>query len=241
MTTQAAKLLDRFDDIHNLLSDLTQQERRALEQVAIVKQLAQRQEIARVSEPVDGLYLVIDGKIRVESLSNDGKYFSVGTLPSGDFHGLISVLDEQPSLHSAWALTETTSVVFPPQTVRDLVRRNAAVNAKVIQCLCKRSRMSFAINDRFALAGSSQRVAQGLLSIAEGKHSLDAKASPEGIIKISQHELSSMLALSRMSVNRTLKDLENRGLLTLGYNRVRINDFAGLRCFVQGESRSLRL
>ena len=132
MTTQAAKLLDRFDDIHNLLSDLTQQERRALEQVAIVKQLARRQEIARVSEPVDGLYLVIDGKIRVESLSNDGKYFSVGTLPSGDFHGLISVLDEQPSPHSAWALTETTSVVFPPQTVRDLVRRNAAVNAKVI-------------------------------------------------------------------------------------------------------------
>ena len=42
MTTQAAKLLDRFDDIHNLLSDLTQQERRALEQVAIVKQLARR-------------------------------------------------------------------------------------------------------------------------------------------------------------------------------------------------------
>lgn len=239
MTAQVARLLDRFEDIHNLFSDLTQQERQALEKIALVKQLAAGKEIARVSEPVDGLYLVIDGKIRVESLTKDGKYYSVGTLPRGDVHGLISALDEQPSLHYAWAVTETTSIVIPPQAVRELVYRNAAFNAKVIQCLCKRGRMSFAINDRFALAKSAQRVAQSLLALFAGEHSLDAPASLEGEIKINQQELSSMLALSRMTVNRTLKDLERRGLLILGYNRVRINDLEGLRGFAQNDGKSL--
>ncbi len=238
MTPQIAKLLHRFEDIHNLFSGLTQQERHALERVAIVKQLDARQEIARVSKKIDGLYLLIDGTIRVESLSSEGKYFSVGTLPPGDVHGLISVLDEQPSPHYAWTMTKTTAVVIPAQAVRDLVYRNAAVNASVIQCLCKRGRMSFAMNDRLALANSSQRVAQGLLAIADGTHSLYLSANSEGEIKINQQELSSMLGLSRMSVNRTLKDLESRCLLTLGYNRVRINDLAGLRDFAKAGDRS---
>ena len=239
MTSRVAKLLHRFEDKHNLFSGLTQQERHGLEQVAIVKQLEARQEIARVSKKIDGLYLLIDGAIRVESLSNEGKYFSVGTLPPGDVHGLISVLDEQPSPHFAWAMTKTTTVVIPAQAVRDLVYRNTDVNASVIQCLCKRGRMSFAINDRFALANSSQRVAQGLLAIANGKYSLDASANSEGEIKINQQELSSMLGLSRMSVNRTLKDLERRCLLTLGYKRIRINDLAALRDFAEAGGKSV--
>ena len=237
MTRQVAKLLRRFEDIHNLFSGLTQQERHVLEQVAIVKQLEARQEIARVSKKIDGLYLLIDGAIRVESLSNEGKYFSVGTLPPGDVHGLISVLDEQPSPHFAWAMTKTTTVVIPAQAVRDLVYRNTDVNASVIQCLCKRGRMSFAINDRFALANSSRRVAQSLLSIADGTHSLYVSANSEGEIKINQQELSAMLGLSRMSVNRTLKDLERRCLLTLGYKRIRIDDLTGLRDFAEAGDR----
>lgn len=237
MTRQVAKLLRRFEDIHNLFSGLTQQERQLLEQVAIVKQLEAKQEIARVSERIGGLYLLIDGAIRVESLSNEGKYFSVGTLPPGDVHGLISVLDKQPSPHFAWTITKTTTVVIPAQAMRDLVYRNAAVNASVIQCLCKRGRMSFAINDRFALANSSRRVAQSLLSIADGTHSLYVSANSEGEIKINQQELSAMLGLSRMSVNRTLKDLERRCLLTLGYKRIRIDDLTGLRDFAEAGDR----
>ena len=231
MSTRVAEQLDLFVDIHGLFADLTPQDRQMLEHVAVVKRLTPGQEIARVSEPVDGLYLVIDGKIRVQSLSHDGKNFSVGALPPGDVHGLISVLDEQPSLHFARAVTETTVVVIPSQAVRELVHRNAAISSKVIHCLCKRNRMAFAMNDRFAFTDSSQRVAHGLLAIAEGDLTLDAPASSEGEIEINQQELSSMLALSRQSVNRSLKNLERQGLLTVGYNRLRINDLSGLRDF----------
>ena len=59
----------------------------------------------------------------------------------------------------------------------------------------------------------------------------------KGEIKINQQELSAMLGLSRMSVNRTLKDLERRCLLTLGYKRIRIDDLTGLRDFAEAGDR----
>ena len=159
----------------------------------------------------------------------DGKQFYVGTITSGELHGLASVMDEKPSLHFVRVVGGATVVFLPAASFRNLVYSNRQLCEKVIKLLCDRVRFLSAVNDRFALTKTLDRVAQCLADLSTGFFSTSETTLVETELDINQYDLSSMLALSRQSVNRSLKALEARGLVTIGYNRIHINNLPQLR------------
>ena len=182
-----------------------------------------------MGELVHGLYLIVEGTARVSSLSVDGKQFYVGTITSGELHGLASVMDEKPSLHFVRVVGGASVVFLPAASFRNLVYSNRQLCEKVIKLLCDRVRFLSAVNDRFALTKTLDRVAQCLADLSTGFFSTSETTLVETELDINQYDLSSMLALSRQSVNRSLKALEARGLVTIGYNRIHINNLPQLR------------
>lgn len=220
MTSSVRELLSRYGDVHQLFVDIDAATRKELESIAIAKTLGDGKEIGTVGEPVHGLYLIVEGTARVSSLSVDGKQFYVGTITGGELHGLASVMDEKPSLHYVRVVGAATVVVLPAASFRNLVYTNRQLCEKVIQLLCDRVRF---------LSAVSERVAQCLADISTGYFSTGETTLAEAELEINQYDLSSMLALSRQSVNRSLKALEARGLVTIGYNRIHINRLPQLR------------
>ena len=99
MTSSVRELLNQYGDVHQLFVDLDAATRKQLESIAIAKTLDDGKEIGNVGEPVYGLYLIVEGTVRVSSLAVDGRQFYVGTITGGELHGLASVMDEKPSLH----------------------------------------------------------------------------------------------------------------------------------------------
>ena len=231
MTASVRELLDRYGDVHQLFIDVGAATRKQLECIAVAKTLGDGQEVGNVGEVVRGLYLIVEGTARVSSLSADGKQFYVGTITSGELHGLASVMDEKPSLHFVRVVGDATVVILPAAAFRNLVYTNLQLCEKVIKLLCDRVRFLSAVNDRFALTKPLDRVAQCLADISTGYFSTSETTLPEAELEINQYDLSSMLALSRHSVNRSLKALEAKGLVTIGYNRIHINNLPQLRAF----------
>ena len=176
-------------------------------------------------------YLIVEGTVRVNSLSVDGAQFYVGALTSGELHGLVSVMDEKPCLHFVRVVDSATVVFIPAASFRSLVYSNQTLLEKVIDLLCDRVRFLSAVSDRFALTKPLDRVAQCLADISDGYFSTSANRLVEAELEINQYDLSSMLALSRQSVNRSLKDLEAKDLITVGYNRIHLNNLPELRRF----------
>ena len=120
---------------------------------------------------------------------------------------------------------------IPAVSFRGLVYSNQTLLEKVIDLLCDRVRFLSAVSDRFALTKPLDRVAQCLADISDGYFSTSENRLVEAELEINQYDLSSMLALSRQSVNRSLKDLEAKDLITVGYNRIHLNNLPELRRF----------
>jgi CRP-like cAMP-binding protein len=80
---------------------------------------------------------------------------------------------------------------------------------------------------------SGRRCAAALLQISGCRHV--EKASAQGIqAPLSQEELASIANLSRTSVSTILHELEQAGLVRLGYRSVSIENASGLRAMIDG-------
>ncbi len=227
MSLRVSDLIRRYGDIHHLLANLDGGLLRRIEGIASARALAANEGVARANEAVDGLYLLVDGGLRVHSLSGEGKQHLAGILGPGDVFGIIPVMDDKPSLHYADTTAPTTVVFLPAAAFRALVYSSPRLTENVIKLLCQRGRLAFAINDRFGLTATPYRVARCLADIS----SYFAESEIVGLeleLEINQYELSSMLAISRQSVSRELKELERQDLVTVGYNRIRVNDLERL-------------
>ena len=231
MKSSLSELLDQYGDVHELFTDLDHGTRKQLESIAKAETLSDGQEIGVVGSLVPGLYLIVEGTVRVNSLSVDGAQFYVGALTSGELHGLVSVMDKKPCLHFVRVVDSATVVFIPAASFRSLVYSNQTLLEKVIDLLCDRVRFLSAVSDRFALTKPLDRVAQCLADISDGYFSTSANPLTEAELEINQYDLSSMLALSRQSVNRSLKDLEAKDLITVGYTRIHLNNLPELRRF----------
>ena len=168
MTSSVRELLSRYGDIHQLFVDVGAETRKHLESIAVARTLGDGKEIGTVGELVHGLYLIVEGTARVSSLSVDGRQFFVGTITSGELHGLASVMDEKPSLHFVRVVGGATVVILPAESFRNLVYSNRQLCEKVVKLLCDRVRFLSSVNDRFALTKTLDRVAQCLADLSTG-------------------------------------------------------------------------
>ena len=168
MKLSVSELLKQYSDVHELFTDIDDATSRQLESIAKAETLRDEQEIGTVGSLVHGLYLIVEGTVRVNSLSMDGAQFYVGALTSGELHGLVSVMDEKPCLHFVRVVDSATVLFIPSASFRSLVYTNQKLLARVIDLLCDRVRFLSAVSDRFALTKPLDRVAQCLADISDG-------------------------------------------------------------------------
>ncbi len=71
------------------------------------------------------------------------------------------------------------------------------------------------------------RLARRLVLMAESYG--DARTGTARVVGVKQEELATMLWTSRQTINRCLKELEQRELVRLSYGKVEITDLEGLR------------
>lgn len=228
MTTSAAKLFNSFRDTHQLLGQLSERQKEALAQAAVVRRFDARQVVATLGGPVDGVHFLIEGCMRLESLTESGERFLVGDLQSGDVFGLLAVLDGQPSVHHTVAHGDTLSVFIPAQRFRNVIFSDPDMMRETIKIMCQRLRMSLVMVTRFAPGSQSMRVVRCLVALADQSGHAD-KPGRHLYLNINQFDIAAMLSISRQSVNRVLKELEADGLIKIGYNQIEVLDLVQLR------------
>ncbi len=81
---------------------------------------------------------------------------------------------------------------------------------------------TIARRDFESLLGAHPLIARQLLKLLYLLAYRPGQVEPDAPIDLSQDELAKMLAASRQTLNRLLKELEQEGLLTLGYRTIRL-------------------
>jgi DNA-binding response OmpR family regulator len=157
------------------------------------------------------VYFVDKGLIKTFKATNEGKELITGLHRNGDFFGFVSLLEEKPNNESAIVLKESNVYMIPQQDFHTLIYGNKDIARKFIAMLA--SNLYDAENKLLELAYQSvrQRVATLLLKLNSQVDSSNGDKS----ITVARKDLSGMVGTTTESLNRTLVDFKNEGLIEL--------------------------
>jgi CRP-like cAMP-binding protein len=172
--------------------------------------------------------LLLAGRAKVSTLSEDGHETVLGFRGPGDILGELSAVDEEPHLATVTVVeTGEALVVTHPQFLAAL-RADPDLAIALLRMVVVRLRDADHKRAEFVALDVVGRVAQRLVELAA-----DYGQGAEGGIRIdltmSQRELAGWVGASREAANKALAQLERAGLITTVDRHLVVLDLEGLR------------
>lgn len=172
-------------------------------------------------QPVSGAYVVLEGQLRVFTVSPGGTEATLYMIEPGETCVLALNCVFNDLLYPAWVQAERSSRVgiIPGPVYRRLFELDSAVRAFTVRNL---STLVFRlINELEQIHGSHhrQRLAHFILH----------RASSDGVLRMTQQQMAGHLGTTREVVARLMQELVARGLVRTARGEVRIADLFGLR------------
>jgi len=178
-------------------------------------------------EPAEHWIGVIDGLVKVGTVSLEGKAITFIGVGAGGWFGEGSMLKDEPRRYEAVALRASRIAYMPRATFQWLLETSISFNRHLLLQLNERLGQLIGTLESERLLGPEGRVARCLSQLFNPL--LYPRQSPR--LKISQAELGLLTGLSRQRVNQALQELERYGLLKVEYGAVTIESLDGLREF----------
>lgn len=194
--------------------------------LARVRELAAGQCLFQRGDAPCGLYAVLEGAMRVGAVSSEGKEALLTLVQAPHWFGEISLFDGQPRTHDAFAEGPTRLLWIPQAQLLQWLQQHPQHWRELALLMSHKLRWVFVALEQQSLLAAAPRVAHRLLQIAEGYGERDVA---QWRLQLSQEQLALMLSLSRQTINQILKNLEQAGVVRLGYGEVEIVDAQRLR------------
>src|SRR5882672_9843983 len=164
------------------------------------------------NEEGDFFFMIIEGRIKVTILGDDGREIILSVLGPGDFFGEMALLDNEPRSATAIAAEDTELLSLHRTDFQSTVGANLAISHALIKILTTRLRRANHQISTLALLDVYGRVARVILDTArdEGKRLKDGRIA---FRRATHQEIANRIGTTRETVTRMLKDLERQGLI----------------------------
>ena len=204
---------------------LTPEEMARVEGAVVEKSYEAGAYVCRKGEPVDHWIGIVEGLLKMASLSASGKLTTFTGLPSGAWFGEGSLLKQEPRRYDAIALRPSRVALMPRSTFAWLLDHSIPFNRFLIVQLNERLAQFIGLVEFDRLLDVEARVARCLASLFNPQ--LYPRTGKE--LAISQEEIGYLAGISRQRVNQALKALERATLLRVGYGGIVVLDLEALR------------
>jgi CRP/FNR family transcriptional regulator, cyclic AMP receptor protein len=206
---------------------LTPDERSVVEAQTIACSVAKGDYVCRKGEPVEHWIGVVEGLVKIATVSSQGKLATFSGVPTGGWFGEGSLLKDQTFHYDAVALRRSEIAYLPRPVFQWLVANNAQFARFLLVQLNERLGQAMAIIEHQRLLGAEGRVAQCLAGLFNPILYPGSKPA----LRISQEEIALLVGLSRQRVNEALQVLQERNLLRIERLGVTILELKQLRAF----------
>jgi len=173
------------------------------------------------------LYIIVQGRIRI-SLSRRLDNVTLAILGQGEFLGEMALLDELPRSADAIALEDAQLYVLNRKDFLSFLSNNPHTVYAILNSLSRRLRKTDDQLAEMCFLNLSARLAKRLVELAETQ-APDQDEPNACDLSISQQELGNILGVSRESINKELKILRDKGVVSTSRNSIRILDLEALR------------
>ena len=174
-------------------------------------------------DPADALHLVTKGRFDVRITTSLGDEVALAIWGPGDFFGELAVITERDRTATVTALEPGETLVVRGSELRRLAHRHPSLDEVLVRLLAER--VAF-LSERLVEAytvDAETRVVRRVLELGR----VYGGASPI-VIPLIQDDVAALAGTSRATVNRVLRNAEQRGLVELGRGRTVVVDPEGL-------------
>jgi CRP-like cAMP-binding protein len=179
-------------------------------------------------DPGNFMLAVLSGHIRVGTTSLEGREITLNVIGPGDIVGEIALLDGKPRSADAVAADDTTLMVIERRIFLPFIVRHEGLVERMLVVLCDRLRRTSSALEELALFDLPSRLSRLLVKLAED-YGRPTKGGTRIDMKLSQRDLSNLVASSRESVNKQLKIWRDAGLMDMDEGRMVLKDIPALR------------
>ncbi len=160
----------------------------------------------------DSFFMILQGRVKVTILGDDGREVILSMLGPGDFFGEMALLDDEPRSATAIAVEDTDLLSLQRSDFEGVVATKVSISAALIKVLSARLRRANHQISTLALLDVYGRVARVLMDMAreEGRRLRDGRIA---FRRATHQEIANRIGTTRETVTRMMKDLERQGLI----------------------------
>lgn len=172
-------------------------------------------------DPGDLFYGIETGRVRISTMSEEGRELHLVELGPGDTFGEIALLDGGPRTASALVTEAASLFVIERRAFRSLLELDSSLAIKLLERLCERVRWTSELVEDLSFLSVEAQIAKRLWLLAVNF----GTDSPNGRqLTVAQADLATFLGLSRQAVNTHLQAWRNEGWLDIARGRLVIRD-----------------
>ena len=195
----------------------------------IFKKTAERGEVIVLEgEPAEALFFVNSGAVKVFKTSVEGKEQILNIVRPGESFNEVPILDDGPNPSSAQAMGPVVLYGIRKSELKVILQEHPQAALNIIRVLAERVRQLVSLVEDLSFRHVISRVARILL-----EHAGD-EVSPKP--RLTQQEMAAMAGTVREVVARSLKALEEEGVIKLDHHRILIPDKEALKQIVEAPS-----
>ncbi|HVD78469.1 MAG TPA: Crp/Fnr family transcriptional regulator, partial [Vicinamibacteria bacterium] len=195
-----------------IFSELSDEDITSLAKLASRKRYPKDTVVFFENEEGDFFFTILEGRIKVTILGDDGREVILSVLGPGDFFGEMALLDNEPRSATAIAVEESELLSLHRSDFQTVLNDNKSITSALIRVLSARLRRANHQISTLALLDVYGRVARVIVDMAreEGKRLRDGRIA---FRRATHQEIANRIGTTRETVTRMLKDLERQGLI----------------------------
>ncbi|HPQ43431.1 MAG TPA: Crp/Fnr family transcriptional regulator [Syntrophales bacterium] len=169
------------------------------------------------------LYIVKSGSVKVVLPSEMGDEVAPAILSEGDFFGEMSLLDGLPRSADAVALESSELLALNQKDFLVFLKDNEKAIQSILSYLSMRLRKTDDLLEDAHFLNISTRLARRLVELSQKYGNQKEEGGPIQIdLRLTQNDLASIVGATRESINKELRILRERGLVSTEGNIITI-------------------
>ncbi len=180
--------------------------------LATERRFRRGQTIFQKDDPGSYMMAVLSGRVRIGAISLEDKEITLNMIDAGEVFGEIALLDGKPRSADATAIEDSHLLVIERRHFVPYLEGDKDLALRLLAVLCERLRQTSETLGDFVMFDLPARLGRTLIKLADDY----GRPLGQGIrigIKLSQNDLSRLVASSRESVNKQMRAWEDEGLV----------------------------
>ena len=175
--------------------------------------------IMAAGDPIDSLYIVIAGRLKVMMGDAEGKEVILSLIGPGEFFGEMGLIDDSPRSASVICIEPCELLSIAKRDFRKCLAENVEMAMTVMRGLVRRLREADRKIGSLALMDVYGRVARLLLDMSE-----EVNGQKMITKRLPKQDIAKMIGASREMVSRVMKDLQLGGYIEVRGSTIVLRD-----------------